>query len=96
MKTSVRHPILLGLVVTLAVLFIDQAGGFEGWERETIDLRFARAPRAPRPMSNQIVHVDIDDNAIDYYGRWPWDRSKLADVIDELRQAGAGTIAPAC
>lgn len=93
MKTSVRHPILLGLVVTLAVLFIDQAGGFEGWERETIDLRFARAPRPPRPMTDQIVHVDIDDNAIDYYGRWPWDRSKLADVINELQRAGAGTIA---
>jgi class 3 adenylate cyclase len=44
-------------------------------------------------MSDEIRFVDIDDGALESIGRWPWDRSTLADAVDELRRAGARTIA---
>jgi class 3 adenylate cyclase/CHASE2 domain-containing sensor protein len=85
--------ILLGLTVTLIVLLLDRLGALAPWERATIDLRFVAAPRPRQPMTGEIVHVDIDDGALDRLGRWPWDRSRLAAVIDELRRAEAATIA---
>src|SRR5436190_2928728 len=69
------------------------AGWFDRLERNTIDLRFRYARWREAPMSDQIRHVDIDDGAIDSVGRWPWDRSKLAEAIDEIHRAGAKTIA---
>ncbi len=84
---------MLGLGVTLLVAAGNLLGVFIPWERMSIDLRFTRAPRPSEPMTDRIVHVDIDDGALDRIGRWPWDRSLLADVIDELHQAGASTIA---
>jgi class 3 adenylate cyclase len=84
---------IVGLAMTLAVAGVDLAGGFTSWERSSIDLRFSAAPRPFRPMTGQIAHVDVDDGAIDRVGRWPWDRTTLADLIDEIRLAGARTIA---
>ncbi len=50
----------------------------ESWSIDLL-LRYGRVnpPRAhPR-----IVHVDIDDGAIDALGRWPWPRTLLAEAL---------------
>ncbi|MBT8484939.1 MAG: adenylate/guanylate cyclase domain-containing protein [Phycisphaerales bacterium] len=84
---------LAGLLVTLLVVTVDLLGGFTGVKRMSVDLRFALVPRPDAPMTSEIVHVDIDDQALELVGRWPWDRRKLADVIRELDRAGVRTIA---
>lgn len=43
-------------------------------------------------ISNDIVVVEIDERAIEQYGQWPWNRKTIADIIWQLRQAGAGII----
>ena len=43
-------------------------------------------------ISNDIVVVEIDERAIEQYGQWPWNRKTIADVIWQLREAGAGII----
>ena len=43
-------------------------------------------------ISNDIVIVEIDERAIEQYGQWPWNRKTIADIIWQLRQAGAGII----
>ena len=92
--TDLRHAtLLLGLAVTAAVTLASRLGWLHALERESIDARFELAPRPARPMTDAIVHVDIDDGALDSVGRWPWDRSVLADAVDELARAGARTIA---
>src|SRR6185369_2782548 len=45
---------------------------------------------APDP---RIVHVDIDDQALDRVGRWPWTRDKTAALIRTLHELGAKAIA---
>lgn len=92
-RSTTTFTILLGLAVTFIVLILDLFGVLAPWERATVDLRFMLAPRPSRPMTDEIVHVDIDDSALDMIGRWPWRRSTLADVVDELRLGGAKTIA---
>jgi class 3 adenylate cyclase len=83
----------LGGAVTLAAAGAERLGAFTAWERRSIDFRYVTAPRARSPMTSEIAHVDIDQSAVQSVGRWPWDRSTIADVIDELRKAGAKTIA---
>ncbi|TVQ55184.1 MAG: CHASE2 domain-containing protein [Phycisphaerales bacterium] len=86
----------IGLLLTLIVLATEAVVGSHRdspWERWAIDARFSHAPRAPRPLRPEIVHVDIDDGALKSVGRWPWDRAVLADVVEELHRAGARTIA---
>ena len=41
---------------------------------------------------NDIVVVEIDERAIEQYGQWYWNRKTIADIIWQLRQAGAGII----
>ena len=43
-------------------------------------------------ISDDIVVVEIDERAIEQYGQWPWNRKTIADIIRQLREAGAGII----
>lgn len=40
-----------------------------------------------------VVIVDIDDKSLEKEGRWPWPRSKLAQLVKQLQQDGAAVIA---
>jgi class 3 adenylate cyclase len=92
-KKQHTHAARIGLLITLLVALLHVLNVFEPIEQRTIDWRFASALRHAEPMDSAIVHVDIDDGSLDRFGRWPWDRSLLADAIDELNAAGAKTIA---
>lgn len=92
MTSYSRQALLLGLTVTIIVVIGEWLGFFLTLERETMDTRFTHARWRDEPMSDEIRFVDIDDGAIESIGRWPWDRSLLAGVIDEIRRAGARTI----
>lgn len=41
---------------------------------------------------HRIVHVDIDDSAVDDVGRWPWRRQRIADLLSVIHELGADTI----
>ena len=43
-------------------------------------------------VSKDIGIVTIDEAALEKYGQWPWKRDVLADIIWQLREAGAGII----
>ncbi|MCA1933770.1 MAG: adenylate/guanylate cyclase domain-containing protein [Calditerrivibrio sp.] len=36
----------------------------------------------------RVVIVDIDEESINRIGRWPWDRKKIAELIEKLNMAG--------
>lgn len=40
-----------------------------------------------KEISKDIVFVAVDEPSVNEYGRWPWDRSKLAQGIDALSEA---------
>jgi adenylate cyclase len=42
--------------------------------------------------SKDIAIVEIDEQALEAYGQWPWKRSVLSAIIWQLREAGAGVI----
>ncbi|MGS1017405.1 EAL domain-containing protein [Allosphingosinicella humi] len=44
------------------------------------------------PVSGDIVIVAIDDSSVAEFGQIPWPRSRLAQVVDRVREAGARRI----
>ncbi|AZS22769.1 MULTISPECIES: CHASE2 domain-containing protein [unclassified Caulobacter] len=45
-----------------------------------------------RPADDSILIIDIDERSLARLGAWPWARDRHARMIDQLDQAGAGTI----
>ncbi len=48
---------------------------------------------SPRPaIESPVVLVVIDDASLAKYGRWPWNRGVVANLVSGLRHAGAAVI----
>ena len=89
--STFRVALLTSLALALASPFVGQLGFVRQLEGQLLDLRFRL--RAPRPVSDAIVLVRIDDRSLREIGRWPWSRAVVADLIGRLQAAGARTIA---
>lgn len=83
----------LGIAITATVAVVWWYGFLDKYERDSIDARAKNFPSANAQPSDRIAVVVIDDPAINNIGRWPWDREKLAAVIDELTTAGVSVVA---
>ncbi|MFQ5672495.1 MAG: sigma 54-interacting transcriptional regulator [Nitrospinales bacterium] len=88
-----KKQLLLGLGGALIAIVL--AAGlddlFRSWELKTYDFRLRL--RGAIETAPALVMVDADDAAAARYGRWPWDRSVHAAMIDFLNSRGAGVIA---
>ncbi|WP_374383292.1 CHASE2 domain-containing protein [Dongia sp.] len=85
----------LALVVTLSLvvawLHLANDRLFESIDQGmALDLRFRMRGSLPSP--NDIAIIVIDDRSLAKLGRWPLPRATLAQLVDQLRLAGAKTI----
>src|SRR5688500_3463107 len=83
----------LGIGLTILVACLDAAGGLGGLERSLYDWRALHSQQFTPPRSNRLVHLEMDDASLETIGRWPWPRSSLASIVDEVRLAGADVLA---
>ncbi|MBI4460337.1 MAG: CHASE2 domain-containing protein, partial [Acidobacteria bacterium] len=83
---------LLGGVLTVIVLllFLMQFGPMEIIEAKLYDLRAQL--RQPRGANQKIAIVEIDEASVGQLGRYPWPRSRVAEVLDVLTEAGAKVV----
>jgi adenylate cyclase len=44
------------------------------------------------PDASVVTIVDLDERSQHAFGQWPWPRSRLADLVNRLVEAGAATI----
>ncbi|RWP08882.1 MAG: adenylate/guanylate cyclase domain-containing protein [Mesorhizobium sp.] len=81
-----------GLAVVLLLLACHFAfdGPLSRLRERTYDLYQSLAPR--QATSNPVVIVSIDDASLEAYGRWPWNRGLLADLVDGVAESGAAVI----
>ena len=64
---------------------------FNGLELATWDAFFRL--RGQQPANNQIVIVAIDDTSLNWvHEHWPWQRTRLANIVNWLSNAGARVI----
>ncbi len=82
--------VAIGAVVSLVVLFLFFFHWADGMEFKLYDMRAKL--RAHSQASDNIILVGIDDQSIREIGRWPWPRSYMASMIDQLSNAGAKVI----
>jgi CHASE2 domain-containing sensor protein/tRNA A-37 threonylcarbamoyl transferase component Bud32 len=92
MKNRVLTPILgLGATFVVALLFFLPLDFFEMAQTKLYD--FSLRIRGPIPAPKSVAIVAIDDRSVAQIGRWPWPRTKVAELIDRLSKAGAKIIA---
>lgn len=79
----------LGAALALAAVFSEPA--IFDIARDRVLDQFQRL--APRSYDRDPVRiVEIDDDALDTYGQWPWPRHRFAAIVDRLNDAGAAAI----
>jgi CHASE2 domain-containing sensor protein len=78
---------VVGIICTLIVVTAQAIGLLSPLDRWLYDKRAAYAQFATPAPSKQIAHLDIDDASMEAIGRWPWPRSTLARILDEVHLA---------
>lgn len=74
----------------LVVLLLSHFKVFEPFELQTLDLRFKTRPL--QEINPDIVIIEIGEDSIEKIGRWPFDRTYHALLINVLNEAGAKQI----
>src|SRR5215212_7135516 len=91
-RLAVRTAVL-GLLLTLLVVVLDFTSAFAPLERWLYDQRARHCQFFLKKPTDKIVYADIDDQSQLSLGRWPWPRSKVAEIVDEIRLAEAKVLA---
>lgn len=99
-RMNKRIPIAVGMLIVLIALWVLITPTHfiralvERLDNLGYDLQLsARALIKPDQTQNPIAIVDIDDTSIKQEGRWPWPRSKVAELVNALQQQGAAVLA---
>ncbi|MFO7558339.1 MAG: adenylate/guanylate cyclase domain-containing protein [Desulfobacterales bacterium] len=93
MKKTFRQPVF---VISIVIALIGVAAYTTGIhfleiiELKTIDYRFAT--RGMKSPGKEIVLAVVDEKSLDKEGKWVWPRSKFADLVQKLSDAGVRVI----
>jgi CHASE2 domain-containing sensor protein/predicted Ser/Thr protein kinase len=82
--------VALGVVVSFLVLLTFWMGWADTLEYKLYDMRAKLRSRAV--AADNVVLIGIDDRSIREIGRWPWPRSYMAEMVDQLAEAKAKVI----
>jgi CHASE2 domain-containing sensor protein/tRNA A-37 threonylcarbamoyl transferase component Bud32 len=82
--------VAIGAVVSVLVLGVFYMNWADGLESKLYDFRASL--RAKGKAGDKVVLVGIDDKSISEIGRYPWPRSYMAEMVDQLSEAGAEVI----
>lgn len=96
-RTHLPWAVPLGMLIAMLGLIASDALGLAGAARGRLFDAYERAaPRAaedPHARTGYAVrYVDIDRESRLRYGRWPWPRAVMAEIVDKLDAAGAAVI----
>lgn len=72
------------------ILYLKLPSYFLQLEDKINDIMFLY--RGEKKADNNIVIVDIDEKSLKELGQWPWSRDKVAKIIQNLTNDGAGII----
>lgn len=89
-KTKVL--LLLFLVITsiISSAYLFLPAHFQSLDNRVRDFYFKF--RGPEKVSDDVIIIDIDERSIKELGQWPWERDKVAQILENLTTYGAGII----
>lgn len=73
----------------LAIWWAAGSGATARLDNQLLDLASSRAASLPSP---DLAIVAIDDRSLQAIGQWPWDRRRVAQLVDRLTEAGAKAV----
>ena len=79
MPKKLIHSLVVASLIAVFFSLLFLTGFFGGWQDRASDSHFL--PRAPL---KDIVIISIDDKSIQAVGRWPWNRSVHAELLEKL------------
>src|SRR4051794_10289996 len=82
--------VAVGAIVAIAILLVFYMQWADALELKLYDMRAKM--RAKSTVTENIILVGIDDQSIREIGRWPWPRAYVAEMVDQLSEAGAKVI----
>ena len=78
-KKTARQVFAIAIMLAVFLCLLFYAGVFETWEWRLEDKLFVE-----RVPDTQILIVAIDDASLQEIGRWPWDRKKMAELVERI------------
>ena len=92
MRISIkREVVIIGVLAGLIAGALDASQLFAPLSQEFYRLQFAL--RGDQPSSPQIVILTIDEESTKELGKFPWPRSRYAEIVDRLKALGARAVA---
>ena len=89
MKMTPRRAGFLVVFVILGLYFWKNSF-FHHIEAKLYDWRLQ--VRSHQPENPQVFIADIDEQSLQEFGRWPWSRKVIAQMVDRLREANVKAI----
>ncbi len=92
--TSARFAVLLlclGCALFFAALRYVDPHPMRMLELRALDAR--QQLRGPLPVGSEVAIIAVDEHSLTELGRWPWPRSRIAELITKLTDLGTAAIA---
>lgn len=89
-----RLPTYLGIFGTMVILWLQLSAPplvdrfLTRLEYVIYDQRLSIMPKAEKPADNKIVIVDLDERSLQAEGQFPWNRIKVGQLTEKLRDYG--------
>jgi adenylate cyclase len=90
-RFGVPRALALALLLALAFLRIVDPAPLEELRLRAFDFFQVLQPRVA--TQHPVVIVDVDEQSLRKFGQWPWPRTRIAEIVTRLTQAGALVIA---
>ena len=96
-----RLPGVLSNIGAVGLIFFVALSALVLWMADPIPVQSLRLAQFdqfqrwhPRPYTPVAVRiVDIDEASLKVYGQWPWPRTRIAELVERLHDAGSAVIA---
>jgi len=82
--------ILISFGLAALLTFLETKPFYQVLELKLYDLRMNLRPNPKQ--DNRILYVEMDNEAVENLGRWPWPRNIFANIINTLDTLGAKQI----
>lgn len=86
------RPLAALVLITLLAARVYDPPPVESLRLRVFDAYQVLAPRVP-PAERPVAIVDVDEASLAAFGQWPWSRTRMADICETLREAGAAIVA---
>src|SRR5262245_7842343 len=89
-RFGIARVLCLLLLVGLAALRVADPRPIAELRARTYDVLQLIKPR--QKTARPAVVIDLDEKSLAKYGQWPWPRTLIADLLNELSKLGAAAV----